>query len=210
MRCFIGIDLSIREKIALETWRERAIPGVQNHKANLDLGYHTKGAEHANKNVQAYGVPAANFHITLCFNGHITPIQHEKLCCGLDDIKIDPFDVTLNTTGFWAKPKILFVAPISPPKQLASLANACQKIARRAGISIEKRDYKPHVTLIRKATESTPSPLLPLDISVSVKEFHLFESFSDKQGLHYPIRHSWPLVSSLSVRDQLKQGLVGR
>lgn len=208
MRSFIGIDLSFQEKLALETWREQAFPGLPNHKNTRDITSPNKGRRIQSKTGSVYGVPMANFHITLCFTGDINSAQHDKLCGSLDEIEVEPFDINIDTSGFWAKPKIVFTAPSSPPPQLVSLANACTKAAKYAGIRVEQGDYRPHITIALKASETFPIPLIAPTLCVEVKAFHLFESFSDKQGVHYPIRESWSLTSSLSLREQLKRGIV--
>ncbi|MBU3020756.1 RNA 2',3'-cyclic phosphodiesterase [Aestuariibacter sp. A3R04] len=195
MRSFIGLDLSIAEKLSLERWRENALPDIPSKsKRGIASG--------------AYAIPAANFHITLAFLGNITPRQHNALIPALDAISAPPFALTLDSTGYWHGPKIIFAAPSSPNQAIAQLAGEVKKAARRATIPIDNKAYQPHVTLVRKASSFTPPPLFMPSITVKANAFHLFESRSTPSGVQYPIRASWTLNPNLTVREQLKQGLL--
>ncbi len=213
MRCFIGLDLAPAQKMALDEWRQNALPDIS---TRPDTSVTTPKARKVRGKQRAagiapgapYAVPAANYHMTLCFLGTVTPRQHEAVCQALDEIVCEPFDVHLNASGVWSGPKILFAAPDAPPSTLADLAKYTRKAARRAAINVESREYKPHVTLIRKASATTPAPLYPPDVMMKVDAFHLFESVSTPAGVSYPIRHSWALRHNLSVREKLRRGLL--
>ena len=66
MRYFIGLDLSPANKLALDSWREKSLPELPRVKMPLK----TKAPVR-----QPRPVPAANFHITLCFLGSVSPRQ---------------------------------------------------------------------------------------------------------------------------------------
>ena len=219
MRCFIGLDLSISEKLALDSWRQQALPEVlprqSTSQSQLPPQLRSKnGKKRHQQNFQnntpatPYAVPAANFHITLCFVGDINHRQHEALIDALDNVNSSPFSLTLDGTGLWGGPKILFSAPSTPPSELMSLAKLSRKAARSAGIEVENREYKPHVTLVRKATATLPLPLYSPHVEVNASAFHLFESVSSPQGVSYPIRHSWALKHAMSVREKLRRGIT--
>lgn len=195
MRSFIGLDLSITEKLSLEHWREKALPDIQNKPK--------RGTANG-----AYAVPSANFHITLAFLGNITPRQQDALIPALDALNSKPFELYLDTTGYWQGPKIVFAAPSTAPEALLRLAANVRKAARSANINIDGKAYQPHVTLVRKASNSTPPPLFMPSLTVKADAFHLFESVSAPSGVQYPIRESWTLTPDLSVREQLKRGLL--
>lgn len=214
MRCFIGLDLNTTEKLALDSWRQQALPEVMPRDKRVELTRKNKRSDisgvASNKHglSQPYAVPAANYHITLCFLGDITHRQHEALVYELDNIVSEPFSLTLDVTGLWNGPKILFSAPSSPPKALMELARYTRKAARSAAIEVESREYKPHVTLVRKATNALPLPLYSPSVDVHASAFHLFESLSTPQGVTYPIRHCWALKHTMSVREKLRRGIT--
>lgn len=199
MRSFIGLDLSAQDKLALENWREKSLPGLPSSNA--------RNANQPKVPVrQPKPVPAANFHITLCFLGNINDRQHETVIANLDDVTATPFEVTLDMTAFWQGPKILLAAPTAPPASLMSLAASVNSAARQAGIDVERREYRPHVTLIRNTKEDYPPPLFAPQLTCQFSQFHLFESVSTPSGVRYPVKHSWPLRSSNSVREKLQRG----
>lgn len=199
MRSFIGLDLSAQDKLALENWREKSLPGLPSSNART--------ANQPKVPVrQPKPVPAANFHITLCFLGNINDRQHETVIANLDDITATPFEVTLDMTAFWQGPKILLAAPTVPPASLMSLAASVNSAARQAGIDVERREYRPHVTLIRNTKEDYPPPLFAPQLTCEFRQFHLFESVSTPSGVRYPVKHSWPFRSSHSVREKLQRG----
>ncbi|WP_334021572.1 RNA 2',3'-cyclic phosphodiesterase [Alteromonas sp. S015] len=212
MRSFIGLDLSTTEKLALDSWRQQALPEVMPRQwLKNSATASRKHSRHQNDNqglAMPYAVPAANFHITLCFLGEISHRQHEALIYELDQLISEPFSLTLDTTGLWNGPKILFAAPKDTPKALSELAKFSRKAARKAAIEVENREYKPHVTMVRKATSTLPLPLYSPNIDMHVSAFHLFESISTPQGVTYPIRQSWPLKHNMSVREKLRRGIT--
>lgn len=215
MRCFIGVDLAVSEKLALDSWRQQALPEISSRMPSAEFSSKSKnknGKQKAASREQAaihpYAVDAANFHITLCFLGQITPRQHEALMSELDNLAHSPFSIDLDSSGIWNGPKILFAAPSSPPNELMQLARSTRKAARRAAIEVDNREYKPHVTVVRKATAALPMPLYPPHIDVHASAFHLFESVSTPQGVSYPIRQSWPLKHAMTVREKLRRGIT--
>ena len=197
MRLFIGLDLSKESKLALDDWRFNALP---------ELCF-TPRTTHGQ--AQPRAIPPKNFHITLCFLGQVEHSNLDELIERLDDIICEPITLQLDTTGYWQTPKIVFAAPTSPPDTIKALAKQTRKAARSANIEVENRPYRPHVTLVRKANSTLPPPLFTPDITCNFDKFHLFESVSTPSGVTYPIRHSWSLKPAMSLREQLKNGLIG-
>lgn len=207
MRSFIGLDIAGQHKMALESWREQALPEVPRREALASKKSKKRGIQDSSP-AQPFAVPTVNLHITLCFLGAISQRQHEALIHEIDHLQYQPFDVHLNTADIWNGPKILHVAPDSPPSELMELARGVRKAARAAGIAVEGKAYRPHVTMVRKAGPTLPLPLFMPDITCHFSDFHLFESVSTPGGVTYPIRHSWNLQHQLSVREKLKRGLL--
>lgn len=169
MRCFLGLDLDGKSKLAIEQWREKALPHF------------------------AHPVPVANFHITSVFLGQIDNAQLDELTRAIDDCSFSPFSITLNKLGYWSKPRILWLGSESIPEQSIELASSLSSIAKQSNIPIQERPYIPHVTLVRKVTQETPAPLFMPDIECKFDTLHLFESLPGKHGVHYPSRAQWPL-----------------
>ena len=197
MRYFIGLDLSPANKLALDGWREKSLPEFP----RVKMPVNTKAPIR-----QPRPVPAANFHMTLCFLGSVTPRQLEAVTGLLGEVTAQPFELTLNNTGFWSGPKIFYVCPDVIPDPLKQLAAKVSTAAHQADIAIEKRDYQPHVTMIRNVKADFPPPLFPPSIACQFSQFHLFEPVSTHSGVTYPIRQSWPLRDGNSIREKLLRG----
>lgn len=169
MRYFLGLDLHARQKLAIQAWRDKALPQFR------------------------HPVPVSNFHVTNVFLGQIQDNQLDQICQAIDRLEQDAFSLHFNTLGYWSKPKILYLGCEHIPDTVETLTERLQSIARAARIVVPERKYIPHITLVRKCPEHAPAPLLPPDFSCDFTALHLFESVSGKQGVHYPIRRTWPL-----------------
>jgi 2'-5' RNA ligase len=168
MRVFFALPLSRECRDATERWRQ------------------------ANLLFDGRRVPASNFHITLCFLGSLDDRQVSAISAAADRIPMEPFDCTLDTPGYFPRPGVFWIGPAETPPPLASLAGALEKAARRAGLSIERRPYRPHLTLVRKCREPVTPPLRPPRINLRCNRFCLMESRSGKSGVNYIPLRSWP------------------
>ncbi|WP_340679997.1 RNA 2',3'-cyclic phosphodiesterase [Paraglaciecola sp.] len=175
MRAFLGLEPSPQTKLAIQAWRNKALPEFEDT------------------------VPATNYHVTLAFLGQLSARQQDSLQQGIDDMA-DPvqFKVALNTVGYWPKPKALWLGCQQTATAHLNLANQLTHLAQNANISMLKRDYQAHLTLVRKCTENPPAPLLEPDFSWRAEDFHLYESLSTPKGVTYVIRNSWKLVPDIT------------
>lgn len=169
MRCFLGLDLDAKSKLAVEQWRDKAPPHF------------------------SHPVPAANFHITSVFLGQIDNFQLDQLTHAIEKCSFAPFSLRLDKLGYWSKPKILWLGSESVPNEAAELAEGLTSIAKQCKVTVQERPYVPHVTLVRKVNNNAPAPLFPPSIPCSFDTLHLFESVSGKHRVHYPSRAQWPL-----------------
>lgn len=175
MRAFLGISLNAQTKLAIESWRNRVFP-------------HFKDS-----------VPAANYHITLAFLGQISLVQQDQLSQEIDQQKhVNQFSVSLDSIGYWSKPKVLWLGCKTVSENQLQLVNVLSKCANWAGINLQKREYQAHLTLVRKCQFNPPAPLITPDFHFVVQAFHLYESVSGHNGVKYVIRNSWPLSSKFS------------
>lgn len=171
MRYFIGIDIPAKTKLAIQEWRDNSWA------QHRDLG----------------SVPAANFHITLAFLGQISEQQLDKLHQQLSMLNIPTFEISIEQFNVWQKPPMAWIGCSVLTDRLIELQRIVIKSARIAGISMQEREYVPHITLARKCKGLVSSPLLEPNFSFEVEHFCLFESVSTPTGVTYPIREQWPL-----------------
>ena len=96
-------------------------------------------------------VPAENFHVTLCFAGEVQGAVMRDLEEELADIAGPRFPVALAGVEQFSsgkQPKAL-VALVAKSDRLDWLQQKVSTVARNCGIEIERRKFRPHVTLAR-------------------------------------------------------------
>jgi RNA 2',3'-cyclic 3'-phosphodiesterase len=96
-------------------------------------------------------VPMENFHVTLCFAGEVQGGVMKDLEEELSDIAGPQFPVEMAgveqfSTG--KQPKAL-VALVEKSDRLDWLHHKVSTVARNCGIEIDRRKFRPHVTLAR-------------------------------------------------------------
>jgi 2'-5' RNA ligase len=96
-------------------------------------------------------VPAENFHVTLCFAGEVQGGAMRDLEEELSDIAGPPFSVAIAGVEQFSsgkQPRVL-VATVEKSDRLDWLQQKVSTVARNCGISLERRKFRPHVTLAR-------------------------------------------------------------
>ena len=137
-------------------------------------------------------VPHYNWHMTLHFIGNTT--FHEKSCLDRQARKsrAEPFDLFVDQTGFFKKPKVFWLGCDSPPKALFDLQEDLGKQISRCEYNPETRPYSPHITVARKVTEK-PAFRLNSKIPWHVDKFVLIESVSEPGGVRYRVLEEYLL-----------------
>ena len=170
MRAFFGLSPDPSTKMAIEAWRNKALPDFDSP------------------------VAPANFHVTLAFLGQVLPKHLDKMHASIDTMSaMKEFNVTLDHLGYWAKPKALWLGCEHTEPAHMALAKQLSKIAKIAGLTMRKDEYIAHLTLARKCKVNPPAALLAPNFTWQASQFHLFESVSGAHGVTYIIRQSWPL-----------------
>lgn len=177
MRLFFALEPSGQNKLAIGHWRNKALPTFNKL------------------------VPAANFHITLAFLGQTSSSQLDALIQEVDSLALPPtFAVHLTHVGYWSKPKVLWLGCEQTSRSHHTLANELNKAGLSAGINLLKRDYLPHLTLVRKCQKNPPAPIIEPSFVMDFSEFHLFESVSTTKGVKYQRLASWQLSPTFHFR----------
>lgn len=99
-------------------------------------------------------VPAENFHVTLCFAGEVQSGPMRDLEEELGDVAGPPFPVAVAGVDQFSsgkQPRAL-VALVAKNDRLDWLQQKVSTVARNCGIEIERRKFRPHVTLARFPT----------------------------------------------------------
>ena len=169
MRLFFGLPLEQQTCLDIDHWVTRSLPPM------------------------VHPVPLVNFHITLAFLGQVDPGRLEQLSASADDIRCPQFELTLNETGFWNKPGILWLGTSEIPPPLSTLSVSLKYLGNRLGFSAEKRRYQPHVTLARRCALPPPAAIEPPCFPATFDHFSLYESVTTRSGMRYDIVETWPL-----------------
>jgi len=140
-----------------------------------------------------HSTPARNYHTTLVFTGETTPSEVQRLHDQLISLAAPAFSLTLSTLGFWQKAGIFWLGSTHPPSELMELAKLLRKNCRQADISIEKREYIPHLTLARRCGELPLAPLIEPDFTFAIDHFTLFESVRAQARIVYRPLFEFPL-----------------
>ena len=98
----------------------------------------------------AWWIPPSDMHLTLRFAGDIGNGQAREFAAELARIDLPAFMLKLQGLGSFGgdEPRVLW-AGVAPCEPLETLARACDRAARNAGLPPEGRTWKPHVTLAR-------------------------------------------------------------
>lgn len=143
-----------------------------------------------------------NYHITLRFIGDIDDSTAREVFASLGEGKRRrQIQVTLDSLESFGgdKPRAIF-ARVVPNTDIIELQAAHERMARRLGLPLEKRKFKPHVTLARLRDTS------PVDVadylamrgrftrhSFLARRFVLFSSRDSVGGGPYVVEAAYPL-----------------
>jgi len=152
-------------------------------------------------------VPPANMHLTLRFVGEIDNGQARDLDDALSLIDGKGFDLVLRGIGAFAEShrlRSLWVG-VEPVEPLLRLQAKVEQAVVRAGLPVERRKFKPHVTLARFRSDPPEQKLsdylaqhgLFRAAPVAVHDFTLFSSFLGSEGAIYSAEAVYPLERSL-------------
>ncbi len=149
-------------------------------------------------------VPAANLHVTLAFLDDQPLEQLEMLHEELEIIQAPSFEMTMKGIDIFGSAKSRCLALlVAPDAALMDLQADVAKAARRAGMKLEKRRFRPHVTLCRfRDGQHTPEKIqgaisrgAHYDMwPVTVSEFALYRSHLTSEGAQYEVLSDYPLL----------------
>ena len=94
--------------------------------------------------------PAENLHLTLAFLGDVPESRLPELFpVAAAAASVPPFVMTLDRIGWWPRQQLVWACPQTVPPQLQSMADILAGALSTAGFRVEKRRFRPHVTLLR-------------------------------------------------------------
>lgn len=137
-------------------------------------------------------VADSRLHMTLAFLGAIPEDRVETVLAAGDQVAGERFRLGLDRWNWWRHSKILLLAPTAPPPGLDELVAELREALGDEGLPVERRRFKPHVTLARGCTGVRFRG--PVDnVDWPVDEFVLAESEFHSAGARYNILRRWTL-----------------
>ncbi|WP_139412639.1 RNA 2',3'-cyclic phosphodiesterase [Bartonella mastomydis] len=143
-----------------------------------------------------------NFHITLSFFGEVENATADALKHAFDTIKVPPFMLQMKDFDIFSSENTSpsLVIRIKPCEALSLLHKKMQCIRSHLGLTPDKREFTPHITVAR-LRDIKPEDLPPYLSSRSdfsfppfdVDHFVLFLSLSRSSDAPYIVKGSWPL-----------------
>lgn len=137
-------------------------------------------------------VPRYNWHMTLHFIGNTTFDEKGCLHSQAGRVKAKAFDLNIDRTGYFRKPKVFWLGCRQPPDALFDLQQNLGRLLSECEYEPETRPYTPHVTVARKVFEK-PEIEPPDSISWHVDRFVLIESIAESNGVRYRVREEYLL-----------------
>ncbi len=148
-------------------------------------------------------VPVENIHITLIFLGDILMEAVGRVAEGLDlaAAHVPPFDLVINglgTFGSVRRPRVIWAGVENRPPEMDALYEGVCAAARNAGIAVEDRVFRPHLTLGRvrggenvdELTRRIQSANNTARGILRVRRVLLMESRLHPRGARYSVLHA--------------------
>ncbi len=124
-----------------------------------------------------------NLHLTLAFIGEYG--DPEAVMDALDKVSFQPFDIRLEGYGCFGD---LFWAGLTGEESLSALVSRIHHALSDAGIPFDRKRFRPHITLIRKASFKTDRRIPVEELGgtgMTVSRVSLMRSDRGKKGMIY-------------------------
>lgn len=147
--------------------------------------------------------PLEALHITLQFFGEIPENKADDLDAELGCITGRPLQLELEGVGAFGEGRDIHAvwAGVAENAELRQLAGRCEAAARRSGLTIERRAYRPHVTLAYLSRPEPPDVAAWIQRNnllksppFSVASFGLYSSRRGQTGPTYRLEKEYPLI----------------
>ena len=138
-----------------------------------------------------------SLHLTLLFLGEVDNRILPEVCGAASRVRCAPFDLWLDRQDCWRHNRIAHLGVSTPPASLLDLVVQLGENLKSSGVGFDRRPYRPHVTLIRKADcmamNGNEKPALE-PIPWSARDFVLVKSSRRPDGARYEQLGRWPLL----------------
>jgi len=133
-----------------------------------------------------------DLHMTLHFLGAVDESRIDDLRALGGASAAASFSLLLDHVGYWRRSKVLWAAPTAIPDALLDLHRGLAVGLEAAGLPVETREYRPHVTLARRV-QTQPADITMSPIIWEIRHLVLVESRPGSAPC-YRILAGWPLL----------------
>lgn len=144
---------------------------------------------------QGRAVRGDTLHLTLVFVGDVDNARVESLAKCADRINARPFDLSIDTAGYFAKARAGWLGCSKVPQALIELQATLQAEVSRSGFSIDTRAFKPHITMVRNGAREIEQRTIPR-VPWVVKSFNLVDSRQTASGTRYSVVKTWRMTGT--------------
>ncbi len=132
-------------------------------------------------------------HNTLIFVGDIEAYGLEVLQRAAQEVGGEGFELCFDEVRYWGHNHIVYAAPSQVPQQLIQLADNLGQHLDAHRFKFDRREYQPHVTLLRNARWSdAPLPAMQT-VCWKVADFALVQSVPHDGLTDYRVLARFPL-----------------
>jgi len=135
---------------------------------------------------QASVVPIDNYHLTIAFLGAVSPATVPDIITSAHSVRFAPFELVLQQGGYWQRARVTWLAPAGCPQSLATLVDDLWNKLAGLGLTLDSRQFRPHLTLAQDADE-VASVQLMAPLRWRVQSFALLESTPGSVGPVYSV-----------------------
>jgi 2'-5' RNA ligase len=134
-----------------------------------------------------------SLHLTMVFVGNVPQKRLLEMKMVASRVRAAPFRYTVDTAGCFATARIAWLASDQPPQALFDLQNALHDGVRAADFDVDRRTFRPHITVAREIVTPietyTTSPCI-----WDVDKFSLIQAEKSGNSVKYEIIDQWPLI----------------
>ncbi len=141
----------------------------------------------------------ASVHLTLAFLGDVPEASLPIARTIGERQRGSTFTLALARTGCWRHNGIAWAAPLDTPAALTRLVQGLESDLRADAFSLESREYRPHITLLRRAACRGRCWQPDAVLTWMVDRFVLVRSQRTARGADYERIGEWPLEPALNA-----------
>ncbi len=135
-------------------------------------------------------VDCGKFHITLVFLGEVPEDKIEALKMLAEKLAFRPCELTFNRLEHWVRSAVLCLTAETVPEPLTELVKELKRGVRKLGFKLERRPFRPHLTLARKVRKRVAACAID-PVYWPVRELALVASELTPEGSRYQVLGRW-------------------